>query len=58
MPKNDSQRKHDRNKELCEYAEIARKLNHSWREIGKHFGIDGSRAFRIYQKYGKKEVKP
>ncbi len=57
--KYDSLRNIPRNKKLVAYVKRHKeKRGLSWKEIGEHFSIDGSRAFRIYQKYGKKGVRP
>ena len=45
--KYDSMRKLARNKALIDYAKTARKQGYSWKEIGEHFNISGTRAWRI-----------
>uniref|UniRef100_A0A6H2A5I6 Uncharacterized protein n=1 Tax=viral metagenome TaxID=1070528 RepID=A0A6H2A5I6_9ZZZZ len=53
MARYDSLRKLKRNKELCWYRDKHPEL--SWREIGEHFGISVSRAYRIWDKKRKEE---
>ena len=49
MARYDSLRKLERNKKLIRYYHAHPEM--SYKEIGQKFGIDGSRAWRIIQRY-------